>query len=342
MDGTDAPGQRLRRYNPSHAPAGHRVGLRQGADRHGSILESRHRPGRHVDRAVVQDVLVDLVGEHDDAPRLTEARDHRQLLVGEHLPGRVVRRVDHDPSRALVERGRELLLVERPVRSMQRHRPGDGARDDRVGTVVLVERLEDHDLVARVEDTEHRRDHPLGRAARDRDVATGLDPGHPVSLSVVPRERVAESLGSPRDRVLVDIGGDRVAGGLLDLLGRREVGESLRKVDRVVLHRKARHLTDHGLRERDGLLRRTDPLRHRTRSVHARRSPDGTRCVFRFLLWTTCGVLWERPGQAGNLLWKPNVRPTWFPPVHQVTTYAPGPLCGKFRPHRIDEPKFDP
>ena len=49
---------------------------------------------RHVHGAVVQDVLVDLVGERDHAPLLAERRDHVELLAGEHLARRVVRRVD--------------------------------------------------------------------------------------------------------------------------------------------------------------------------------------------------------------------------------------------------------
>ncbi len=212
---------------PPDPPPGHGVRLRQRADRDGPVLEAGDRAGRNVAEPVVRDVLVDLVGEHDRVPALAQFGDHLELVAREHLAGRVVRRVDHDAARALVERGRELPLVERPVRRRERYGPRHGAREDRVRPVVLVERLEHDDLVAGVEHAEHRGDHRLGRTARDRHVAFGLDPRHAVARSVGVGDRRPERLGAPRDRVLVDVVGDRLTSRLLDLLGRGEVGEPL-------------------------------------------------------------------------------------------------------------------
>ena len=261
MHRTDPAAERLGRHDPADPPPGHGVGLRQRADRDGPVLEPGHRARRHVAEPVVRDVLVDLVGEHDRVPALAQLGDHLELVAREHLAGRVVRRVDHDAARARVERGRELTLVERPVRRRERHGPRHGAREDRVGPVVLVERLEHDDLVAGVEHAEHRGDHRLGRAARDRHVAFGLDPRHAVARSVRVGDRGSERLGAPGDRVLVDVVGDRLASRLLDLLGRGEVGEALRQVDGAVRDREPRHLADHGFGERGGLARRAD-LRH--------------------------------------------------------------------------------
>ena len=44
---------------------------------------------------------------------------------------------------------------------------------------------------------------------------------------------VAQRLGAPGDGVLVDVGLDRLAGGVLERLGRGEIGEALGQVDAV-------------------------------------------------------------------------------------------------------------
>ena len=75
----------------------------------------------------------------------------------------------------LGERRPELVRVDRPVRLVEGDVAGRRPGQDRVRAVVLVERLEDDDLVARVDDPEHRRDHRLGRAAGDRDLRLGVD-----------------------------------------------------------------------------------------------------------------------------------------------------------------------
>ena len=45
---------------------------------------------------VVEDVLVDLVGDRERAPLLAQTGDELQLFAREDLAGRVVRRVDDD------------------------------------------------------------------------------------------------------------------------------------------------------------------------------------------------------------------------------------------------------
>ena len=109
--------------------------------------------------------------------------DELELLAREHLAGRVVRRVDDDRAGARPERRAQLVRVDRPVGLVQRDVARHGAGQDRVGAVVLVVRLEDDDLVARVEQPQHRRDHRLGRAAGHGDLRLGVDraPGREVA-----------------------------------------------------------------------------------------------------------------------------------------------------------------
>ena len=65
--------------------------------------------------AVVDDVLVDLVGDRDDVPLPTERGDGLQRLAGEDRPGRVVRVSEDDGLRPVVERGSQLVEVEGPA-----------------------------------------------------------------------------------------------------------------------------------------------------------------------------------------------------------------------------------
>ena len=105
-----------------------------------------------------------------------------ELVAREHLAGRIVRRVEDDRFRLVVEGGGELVGIERPVGLPARHRlvQRDVARrragQDRVRPVVLVERLEDDHLVARIDDRHHRRHHRFGGAAADRDLLVGRRP----------------------------------------------------------------------------------------------------------------------------------------------------------------------
>ena len=104
------PGQIGRRNRPAHPPSRDAERLRQAVDGDGAIGHAVDRRDRHVLVAVVDDVLVDLVGDRQHVPLLAEPGDELQLVPGEDLPGRVVRRIDDDGARVVVERRRELLL----------------------------------------------------------------------------------------------------------------------------------------------------------------------------------------------------------------------------------------
>ena len=158
------------------------------------------------------------------------------------------------PARPWRERSAQLVGVESPIGLVERDEARHGAGEDRVRAVVLVERLEDHDLVARVQEREHRRDHSLGRAAGHRDVGLRVD--RPVGIEPLRlgTDGVAEVLGAPRDCVLVDVVVNRSAGGFLELGRTGEVGEALGEVDRVVLLGDAGHLADDRLGELGGLV----------------------------------------------------------------------------------------
>ena len=137
-------------------------------------------------------------------------------------------------------------------RDVARHRAGE----DAVGPVVLVEGREDDHLVAGVDQAQHGGDHGLGRAARDGDLALGVDLAPeegPVGLS----DGSPQNRRAPRGGVLVVAVSHRLRRGLEQLRRRVEVGEALGEVDRlgaVELDAAARHLADHRLREAGRLV----------------------------------------------------------------------------------------
>ena len=69
----------------------------------------------------------------------------------------------------------QFVAVEIPARRMELHEARRGAGENRVRAVILVERLEDDDFVAGVDDAHHRRHHGFGRAAGDGNFALGID-----------------------------------------------------------------------------------------------------------------------------------------------------------------------
>src|SRR5262249_48233630 len=58
-------------------------------------------------------------------------------------------------------------------------------------------------------------------------------------------DSVAQALGAPSDRVLIDVSRDGFLGGFFDLARRGEVREALGQIDRAVEHGLAGHLADY-------------------------------------------------------------------------------------------------
>ena len=185
--------------------------------------------------AVVNNVLVNFIGDGEGVPAHAEVADEFQLLAREYFSRGIVRRVDDDGFGLGAERAREFVAVEIPVRRLKLHEARRGAGENRVGTVIFVVRLEDHDFVAGIDDSHHRRHHGFGRAAGDGDFAFGID-AHALRALEFPGDGVAQFFRAPGDGVLIDVVGDGLAGGFLHFRGRGKIRESLRHVDRVVFH----------------------------------------------------------------------------------------------------------
>lgn len=159
--------------------------------------------------------------------------------------------VDDDGLGALGEGVAQALRVEVPARRFERDEDRLGAGEDRIGAVVLVERVEDDHLIAGVDQGEEDGGHGLRGAARHGDLLVGVD-RVVVHAVVLLGDRQPQRRRPPRDRVLVHVAVDGGARGVLHHLGHGEVGKALREVDRAVLLGDACHLADDRLGEARG------------------------------------------------------------------------------------------
>ena len=169
----DRVGESGRRHDPADPPAGDAEGLRGAADGDRALPHARQRGDRDV-LALEPDVLVDLVGD---------GRAHRAGRRGRAIASSSAR-VSTRPDGLLgvltmMARVRgenaagEPIQVER-LAGLERNEDRLGVGEDRVGAVVLVERLEHDHLVARIHHGEQRGDHRLGGAAGDGDLPLGI------------------------------------------------------------------------------------------------------------------------------------------------------------------------
>jgi hypothetical protein len=123
--------------------------------------------------AAVDDVLVDLVGHREHVVRHAQVADGLELAAVKHAARRVAGGVDDDRPGARGEGRGQPGEVERPA-GLERHVDRPRVGENRVGSVVFVERLEDDHLVARIHQREQRGDHRLGGAAGDGDLPLGI------------------------------------------------------------------------------------------------------------------------------------------------------------------------
>ena len=206
------------------------------------------RRERNVLRAVVKHVLVDFVGDREAVPAHAKIANDLEFGALENFSRGIIRRIENDRFRRGTKGRGEFVGIERPIRRLQLHESRRGARKNRVRPVIFVERLEDHDFVARIDDRHHRRHHRFGRAAANRDLALGID-RYALRALEFRGDGVAERLRAPGDRVLIDVRGDGRLRRVLDFGGRGKIGKALREIDGAIAHRQPRHFADYGFGE---------------------------------------------------------------------------------------------
>src|SRR2546425_5311825 len=125
--------------------------------------------------ARIENVFVDLVGETEGVELATKSADEFHFVASEHFAGRVIGIADDDCLGLWIERGPQLLAIKTPIWRAQRHITWARVGKNGVGRIVLVERLENYYLFARIDCRHHCGDHSFGRTARDRDFRFGID-----------------------------------------------------------------------------------------------------------------------------------------------------------------------
>ena len=175
---------------------------------------------------------------------LAELGDKLEVAAGKHPAGRVVRRVDDNGAGLVIERCRQFSPVKRELRRIQTDETRRCTAQNRVRTVVFVERLEYDDFFARIDGRHQGGNHPFGRAAANGQIGFRVQL-HAIIVQCLGDNRVAQALGTPGNRILIVVVHDRPAGCVLDLGRRREVRETLGQVHRFMLGGDTGHLPDH-------------------------------------------------------------------------------------------------
>src|SRR5580765_976512 len=129
---------------------------------------------------VIQNVVVNLVGDGEYVVFHTKVADQFELFPAEYLPRGIVRRIEDDCLGVMLKSLAQFLCVESPLASRTlRRTQTDEARlrsaDDRVRPIVLIEGLEDDDFVALVTDGQQGGDNGFRRTATDHDFSFRID-----------------------------------------------------------------------------------------------------------------------------------------------------------------------
>ena len=172
----------------------------------------------------VHEAVVDLVRVDQEVVLLGEARDAREVLLGEDRAGGVVGEPEQDRPRTRGDDALDVLGTEAEVVLLAGgDRNGDAAGKDNARNIRDVRRVGHDDLVALVERRAQREVDGLGDADRHEDLRVGVVRDSPEPRGVL-GDRLAERSDAVVRRVFRLAVLDRADGGLAESLRRREVG----------------------------------------------------------------------------------------------------------------------
>lgn len=208
-------------------PAAERVALREAADDDAALGQRGDVRDRKVLTSVEGEPGVHLVADDRDIPFLAQLGDELQLVLAEHMPGRIMRRVHQDGLCAGTEDALERFRVETPVRCFELDETRHGTGQGKGSEEIVVIRFEDDDLVAGIQYRKQRGEQCLGTAHGDRHLGGGIGGCGETRRDLRPKFRVAR-----RVFVLIDTSPQGGAGGLDEpLVGRRGGRHAGREVD---------------------------------------------------------------------------------------------------------------
>ena len=215
----------------SEPPARHRIGLRPAVQDDRPCPHPREPADRYM-LSLIEDLAVDLVGEHDRVRVAKTPGQPLEVVRGRHAPRRILRRIqDHHP-RAACHLPEKLVRIEAelPFRA-ERNRDGSGTREPDHRLVDGKPGIRVDHLVPGLEESQHGEEDDRLGARRDHDLF-GPD-GNPPGAADVLGDRLAH-LGQPGRRRVVGVAVGKRAVCCLDDLGRGvEVGFPELEVDDV-------------------------------------------------------------------------------------------------------------
>ena len=200
---------------------------------------------------LVNDVLVDLIGNHIGIILLCQIGNDSQLFPGEHAARGVGGIADHNGLGMLPECVFQLFRVKGKGRCLQLHINRHSAGQNGVCAVVLIERGENNHFIAGVADGHHSAHHSLSAAASDQNLRIGVN-GHTHKLRLFYSQCLAEILSAPGNGILVRADTGDFCQTVGNGFGRVEVRKSLRQVHCVILQGNTGHTTNQRIRERIG------------------------------------------------------------------------------------------
>ena len=209
--------------------------------------------------AVEDQVLVDLVTQHDQVAFAREFGDRSKFVIGEYGAGGVVRTVDDQHLRLGGDRAAQCIEIDRKSvsRGYQRNCATYSACQRDGCSVGVVVRLDQHYFFAGFDQSENCSTDRLGGADGDQNFGVGIT-DESVADAPILRDGLAQDGHARTGRVLIDAFGDGSARYFEH--GRRTVGirKALTEVDRVVKCGQRCHLgEDRGcerLQTRDGAV----------------------------------------------------------------------------------------
>ena len=103
-------------------------------------------------RAVIEHVLIDFVSDGESVPTHAQIANFFEFSASENFSRGIVWRIeDYRLRRRRKGRG-QFVSIERPVRRVKLYESRPRAGENRIGAVVLIERLENDDFIAWIDD----------------------------------------------------------------------------------------------------------------------------------------------------------------------------------------------
>ncbi len=98
-------------YAVAHSPAGHGVSLGKTVEQNAALLHAVHRHDGMM-LTLEDQAAVDLVAQYHNVAIADRARDAVDIILRQHAAGRVLRRIQDDELRAVVDQPAEFADVE--------------------------------------------------------------------------------------------------------------------------------------------------------------------------------------------------------------------------------------